>query len=201
MSQIEEHKKLVDFVHDVYVRKNHDYGDSFGRSFKKYGIVAALVRMEDKWNRLENLAGGAKQKVMDESIRDTCLDLANYCLMTVMELDQMKAVENQRVFEERISEAAAKLSIYMSDKEKDSIDEGRMVADQDHIEAGTNLNDIAETGTVELVIPDKLEKEKKPIDEGKVMALYKAKWSQAKIADEMGCSQSKISQIIRAHKG
>lgn len=183
MSQIEEHKKLVDFVHDVYVRKNHDYGDSFGRSFKKYGIVAALVRMEDKWNRLENLAGGAKQKVMDESIRDTCLDLANYCLMTVMELDRRKAVENQRVFEERISEAAAKV-----------------VADQDHIEAGTDLNDIAETGTVELVIPDKLEKEKKPIDEGKVMALYKAKWSQAKIADEMGCSQSRISQIIRGNK-
>ena len=43
MSQIEEHKKLIDFVHDVYVRKNHDYGDSFGRSFKKYGIVAVLL--------------------------------------------------------------------------------------------------------------------------------------------------------------
>ena len=200
MNQIEEHKKLVEFLHDVYVRKNHDYGDSFSRSFCKYGITAALVRMEDKWNRLENLAGGAKQRVPDEGLRDTCLDLANYCLMTVMELDRMKAVENQRVFEKRISEAAAKLSIYMSDKEKDSIDEGRMVADQDHIEAGTNLNDIAETGTVELVIPDKLEREKKPIDEGKVMALYKAKWSQTKIADEMGCSQSRISQIIRAHK-
>ena len=200
MNQIEEHKKLVEFLHDVYVRKNHDYGDSFSRSFGKYGITAALVRMEDKWNRLENLAGGAKQRVPDEGLRDTCLDLANYCLMTVMELDRRKAVENQRVFEERISEAAAKLSIYMSEKERDSIDEGRVVADQDHIEAGTNLNDIAETGTVELVIPDKLEKEKKPIDEGKVMALYKAKWSQKKIADEMGCSQSRISQIIRAHK-
>lgn len=200
MDQIEEHKKLVEFLHDVYVRKNHDYGDSFSRSFGKYGITAALVRMEDKWNRLENLAGGAKQRVPDEGLRDTCLDLANYCLMTVMELDRRKAVENQRVFEERISEAAAKLSIYMSEKERDSIDEGRVVADQDHIEAGTNLNDIAETGTVELVIPDKLEKEKKPIDEGKVMALYKAKWSQKKIADEMGCSQSRISQIIRAHK-
>ena len=56
MNQIEEHKKLVEFLHDVYVRKNHDYGDSFSRSFGKYGVTAALVRMEDKWNRLENLA-------------------------------------------------------------------------------------------------------------------------------------------------
>ena len=66
MNQIEEHKKLVEFLHDVYVRKNHDYGDSFSRSFGKYGVTAALVRMEDKWNRLENLAGGAKQRVLDE---------------------------------------------------------------------------------------------------------------------------------------
>ncbi len=181
MSQIEEHKKLVAFVHDVYVRKNHDYGDSFGRSFKKYGIVAALVRMEDKWNRLENLAGGAKQKVMDESIRDTCLDLANYCLMTVMELDRRKAVGNQRIFEEQAK----------SENAKDHI------IDNDLVDGN---NEAIEKGTVELVIPDKLEREKKPIDEGKVMALYKAKWSQAKIADEMGCSQSKISQIIRAYK-
>lgn len=78
MNQIEEHKKLVEFLHDVYVRKNHDYGDSFSRSFGKYGVTAALVRMEDKWNRLENLAGGAKQRVLDEGLRDTCLDLANY---------------------------------------------------------------------------------------------------------------------------
>ena len=158
MSQIEEHKKLVDFVHDVYVRKNHDYGDSFGRSFKKYGIVAALVRMEDKWNRLENLAGGAKQKVLDESIRDTCLDLANYCLMTVMELDRRKAVENQRIFEEQAKSENAKDHIIVDDL-VDGIDEA------------------SEEGTVELVIPDKLEREKKSIDEGKVMALYRARMS------------------------
>lgn len=147
MSQIEEHKKLVDFVHDVYVRKNHDYGDSFDRSFKKYGIVAALVRMEDKWDRLENLAGGTKQKVLDESIRDTCLDLANYCLMTVMELNQRKAVENQRVFEEQAKSENAKDYIIVDD-----------LVD--------GIHEAIEKGTVELIIPDKLEREKKPIDGG-----------------------------------
>lgn len=182
MNQIEEHKKLVEFLHDVYVRKNHDYGDSFSRSFGKYGVTAALVRMEDKWNRLENLAGGAKQRVSDESLRDTCLDLANYCLMTVMELDKNKSVENQRVFEEQVKSETAKDHIIVDDL----VDE---------------VNEAIEKDEVKATIPEKLEKEKKPIDEGKVMALHKAKWSQAKIADEMGCSQSKISQIIRAHKG
>ena len=198
MNQIEEHKKLVEFLHDVYVRKNHDYGDSFSRSFGKYGITAALVRMEDKWNRLENLAGGAKQRVLDEGLRDTCLDLANYCLMTVMELDRKNAAG---IYEDRTNEADANPSTYMSGREKYSTDEGKVVSDKDCIEAVTDLNDIVETGTAEITIPDRLEREKKSIDEGKVMALYKAKWSQKKIADEMGCSQSRISQIIRAQKG
>ena len=57
-----------------------------------------------------------------------------------------------------------------------------------------------ENGDIEVNVPEKVAKAKKPIDEGKVMALYNAKWSQAKIADEMGCSQGRISQIIRASK-
>lgn len=181
MNQIEEHKKLVEFLHDVYVRKNHDYGDSFSRSFGKYGVTAALVRMEDKWNRLENLAGGGKQRVLDEGLRDTCLDLANYCLMTVMELDRKNGAEKQSIFEEQAKSETAKDHIIVDD-------------------LMDGINEAIENGTVELVIPDKLEREKKLIDEGKVMALYKAKWSQKKIADEMGCSQSRISQIIRAQK-
>lgn len=47
---------------------------------------------------------------------------------------------------------------------------------------------------------DTKEVREKPIDEGKVMALHKAKWSQKKIADKMECSQGRISQIIKAHK-
>lgn len=38
---------------------------------------------------------------------------------------------------------------------------------------------------------------KKNIDKGKVMALYKADWTMTKIADEMGCSVSNISRIIK----
>ena len=163
------------------MRKNHDYGDSFSRSFGKYGVTAALVRMEDKWNRLENLAGGGKQRVLDEGLRDTCLDLANYCLMTVMELDRKNGAEKQSIFEEQAKSETAKDHIIVDD-------------------LMDGINEAIEKGTVELVIPDKLEREKKLIDEGKVMALYKAKWSQKKIADEMGCSQSRISQIIRAQK-
>lgn len=40
-------------------------------------------------------------------------------------------------------------------------------------------------------------KRSKPLDKGKVGALYKAGWNVAKIADEMRCNQSSIYRVIR----
>jgi hypothetical protein len=72
----------------TYDRKNTDYGDSFSRSVQRYGKIAALTRMSDKWNRLENLMLSNDSKVKDESVTDTLIDLASYALMTVMELEK-----------------------------------------------------------------------------------------------------------------
>ena len=190
MGNLEEHKLHLRQIHDTYVKKNHDYGDSFSRSYQKYGIVAAMVRMEDKWNRLDNLARGEKQMVSEESIRDTLLDLAGYSIMTVMELDRQKLVENHKTFEQQLKEQCDGNGLAQESSAEKSVQEeetaGKVVLHDD------------EKGDIEVNIPEKLEK--KPVDEGKVMALYKAKWSQKKIADEMGCSQGRISQIIKAYK-
>lgn len=72
----------------TYAAKNHDYGNSFDQSLDKFGIIAAIVRMGDKMNRLESLAV-KRAEVKDESIKDTLLDLANYAIMTVMWMSKM----------------------------------------------------------------------------------------------------------------
>lgn len=190
MNNLEQHESLLRQIHDTYVKKNHDYGDSFSRSYQKYGIMAAMVRIEDKWNRLDNLTRGEKQMVSNESIRDTLLDLAGYSIMTVMELDKQKSVENQKVFEEQVRKQCVNSGTVQESHTEKPI--------QEKVVEKVVLHD-EENGDTEVTIPEKLEK--KPIDEGKVMALHKAKWSQKKIADEMGCSQGRISQIIKAHKG
>ena len=88
MDKIERHKELCEKIHEVYKQKNAAYGDSFGRSFSDWGITAAMVRMSDKWNRLVNLTKHPDINQGDEAISDTALDLANYLLMTVMELER-----------------------------------------------------------------------------------------------------------------
>ena len=88
VDKLKYHEELCSMLHEIYAKKNHDYGDSFGKSFKEWGMTAAMVRMSDKWNRLKTLAmlPDDEKKVMDENITDTMFDLANYLLMTCMEL-------------------------------------------------------------------------------------------------------------------
>ena len=88
MDKIQRHKELCDKIHEVYVQKNNAYGDSFGRSFDDWGIPSAAVRISDKVNRFFNLAKHPDVDHGDEAITDTLMDMANYALMTVMELEK-----------------------------------------------------------------------------------------------------------------
>lgn len=84
MNKIEAHRNLCDILHMTYAKKNNDYGDSFAKVRSKYHH-AILIRLYDKLNRLDTLMTGTTQKVSDESIDDTLLDLANYCLLELVE--------------------------------------------------------------------------------------------------------------------
>lgn len=70
----------------TFLKKNHDYGNSFTKTYEEFGLVSAVVRMNDKMERLKSLLKA--QAKVDESVRDTLMDLANYSVMTVMELDK-----------------------------------------------------------------------------------------------------------------
>ena len=82
--KVDIHKNICMTLNNTYERKNSDYGDSFA-SLREEFPDAILIRLTDKLNRLKTLMRGVEQKVNDESIEDTLLDLANYCIMEVVE--------------------------------------------------------------------------------------------------------------------
>lgn len=87
-------KQAHDELLSIFEKKNADYGNSFEESLEKHGIIAAIVRMEDKMGRLNSLTKpGSKQKVSDESLVDTLKDLSNYALMTAVWLEEEKLVK------------------------------------------------------------------------------------------------------------
>lgn len=69
------HRELCMGLNVLYAKKNHDYGDS------------------------------DQQAVTDESIRDTLLDLANYSIMTVLEIDD--AQHEQEIAEQKTCDEGA----------------------------------------------------------------------------------------------
>ena len=75
-------KEIVDKMFQTYKAKNADYGNSFDKSMDEFGITSAVVRMSDKMERIKSLTN-KKEKVNDESIQDTLLDLANYAILIV----------------------------------------------------------------------------------------------------------------------
>lgn len=79
-----EFKDVLDNMLDVYTVKNNDYGDSFSKQLDEFGVLASIVRMSDKVERLKTLSNGISAMVKNESIEDTLLDLANYSAMTYM---------------------------------------------------------------------------------------------------------------------
>lgn len=84
------HNEICRGLNGMYKAKNTAYDDSFGKTFQELGIISAVTRMQDKFNRIKALATGAKNDVPDESIMDTLRDLANYCIMTVIEIEESK---------------------------------------------------------------------------------------------------------------
>lgn len=94
VAKVRKHALICEEINDLYERKNHDYGDSFHQTFTEEGMAMPRIRLGDKLARFKSLTKSEVQEVKDESIRDTLIDLANYAIMTVLELDDLKAEEH-----------------------------------------------------------------------------------------------------------
>jgi hypothetical protein len=87
------HRNVCNELNNLYEKKNRDYGDSFHKTYLEEGMAMARIRLTDKLERFKKLTREGGRAVKDESIRDTLIDLANYAIMTVMEMDR-EAEEN-----------------------------------------------------------------------------------------------------------
>jgi len=69
--------------------KGHDYAgkrDALG-NLRRFGLYGIIVRLSDKFSRLEQFAKSGDLKVKDESIRDTLRDIRNYASLAQIFLD------------------------------------------------------------------------------------------------------------------
>lgn len=93
-NEIKEFERLTKQMSQTFARKRNDYGQSTTETFEKFGPVSMLTRMHDKMSRLDRLLGqNVERAVEGEKIQDTLMDLANYALITIIEMDKQKVKE------------------------------------------------------------------------------------------------------------
>lgn len=81
-------------MRETFTKKRKDYGQTTSDTYDRFGPVSLLTRMYDKLGRIENLlCNQQKTEVKDESIDDTLLDLANYALITILEIRKRQSRE------------------------------------------------------------------------------------------------------------
>lgn len=80
-------KEITDKMFETYKSKNKDYGDSFRNLFKECGMTYAYGHMAEKLERVKSLMKD-EAKVKGEGMKDSLLDLANYAILTIMEIEK-----------------------------------------------------------------------------------------------------------------
>lgn len=80
---------IYEQLEKLYEEKNRRYGNSFHKQFEEFGLICAVIRLNDKMERLKTLSKNPDD-CGDEPIEDTLKDMANYAIMTLMELYNQK---------------------------------------------------------------------------------------------------------------
>lgn len=76
-------KKFTDELAKTLKVKNDAYADSFDKTLDKFGLNVAVARINDKYDRLENIILHPDTEQNDESPKDTLMDLAGYSILLV----------------------------------------------------------------------------------------------------------------------
>ena len=81
---VDKYDSISNEARNIFLNKNIDYGDSY----KDYGVIGILSRVNEKIKRGLNIEKNKITMVADENIRDTLLDLMNYAILGLIVLDE-----------------------------------------------------------------------------------------------------------------
>jgi hypothetical protein len=83
----EAFRAITNKMCNTFEVKNSDYGDSFHKLFEECVMTYAYGHLAEKLERINSLRKN-EAKVKGESMKDSLYDLANYAILTIMELEK-----------------------------------------------------------------------------------------------------------------
>lgn len=91
---------------EIFEQKNERYEASFFKQCAEDGDLSSVpIRLTDKLNRFKSLVKNPDLDPLDESIKDTLMDLANYATMALVYLEAVECNKaTQKVVNDNASE-------------------------------------------------------------------------------------------------
>lgn len=86
MTKEDKFQQITSELLETYKAKNADYGDSFAKLFEEYRMTYSIIHLQEKINRIKSLQQKGND-VKGETYLDSLKDLANYAILTLVELD------------------------------------------------------------------------------------------------------------------
>jgi len=96
---------LLEEMAELHSRKNHDYAGTEEplRNFKRVenigvdAFTGVMVRLQDKWSRLEGFMKSKELLVKGESVEDTLMDMSVYGLLAILLYREEQAKEEVKL--------------------------------------------------------------------------------------------------------
>lgn len=89
--EVKDKANIIGEIKQLLKVRNEQYNDSFHKFHLEFGSITMLIRLQDKYNRLQNLIEPSKRKeeLQLDSICDTLYDFIGYLILTYIELNRM----------------------------------------------------------------------------------------------------------------
>ena len=92
MNELEEDHKQFKAVLDEAAKLRWNKLQCYGKTYDDFGLLGLTIKINDKMGRLKTVTKNVSldKKIKDENLRDTVIDMLNYCCMWVMVFDDEK---------------------------------------------------------------------------------------------------------------
>ena len=77
----------LNIIKDTLTERGRKYDDAFHKTWKEWGLDVTRIQLTIKLCRLKNLEYNRNNC---ETIRDTLIDIAGYCILSLIEMDKEK---------------------------------------------------------------------------------------------------------------
>jgi len=77
----------LDIIKDTLIERGTKYDDAFHKTWEEWGLDVTRIQLTIKLCRLKNLECNRENF---DTIRDTLIDIAGYCILSLIEIDKEK---------------------------------------------------------------------------------------------------------------